>query len=118
MTEKIEPALSAFQWSTVRNEDGVIYVSPPQGTNDGVNWLAKLSTDRAPQYLAIANAALPDSDRRKITRERIAAARKALNQSDYIPNSDEELGADGEWPAVSDAEQLLRALESYLPPEA
>lgn len=54
--------------------------------------------------VAIANAALPDTDPRKITREHIRACRRELN--DWVEDRDEIL------------KRLAAVLESYLPPEA
>lgn len=62
-----------------------------------------------PALIALANAALPDDDLRKITRERVAELRSALGcfQADR-----------GRLPDDAATERFLDALESYLPPAA
>lgn len=68
--------------------------------------------DDYPRLIAVANAALPDSDPRKITRAMVVELRKrALGHP---------LGY-GEWsknPPDPELTKIADALESYLPPEA
>jgi hypothetical protein len=64
--------------------------------------------DRPPKLIALANAALPDSDRRKITREKLATIRLAL---DLLPRADDE-----DVMAHQAANEFVDGLESYLPP--
>lgn len=103
---KIEPALSAEEWSEVR-EPGVIRENG--GLVYELSYIGWLSTERRiPASVAILNAALPDSDPRKITRETIAALDWVLKQA----------GGTGDWlHSVEDKLKPIRdALESYLPP--
>lgn len=101
MTDKIEPALTAEEWTSPADaldgyfdlRDGVVDVrlGGAHGGGDLVGDTRKL--------IAFANAALPDSDPRKITRERIALLWSAASRA-------------GESDVV-----FIEALESYLPPE-
>lgn len=122
MTDKIEPALSAEEWKKARDEgathhdecfwldnrfsvsaslyDGELIIATENGNSVG-------SIDRPAALIALANAALPDSDRRKITREKIAVIRQcAFDNLPYLAG------------AVAKAMvEFADALESYLPPE-
>lgn len=70
-----------------------------------------VEVDELPQVIAFANAALPDSDPRKITRETVATLR---NHAYYSKHGD----AHGRLAMTADAlAALADALESYLPPE-
>lgn len=92
MSEKIEPALSPEEWSeAIRN--------PIQW---GINGDEPHITV---QQIAVANAALPSGDPRKITREKVEMMRRAAWN---VPD-----GYSGNL-ALS---EFADALESYLPPE-
>jgi hypothetical protein len=91
MTDRIEPALTPEQWIEHRealNDDGYGYQAVPY-------WEGLAGQAGA---IAVANDLLPDSDPRKITRERITLLRD---------------------PAYRETEQMafIDALASYLPPE-
>ena len=99
---EIQPALSAEEWA---NPAEVGYFDWDIGIVD----VGGFETDRTRlpvQIIALANAALPDSDPRKVTREKIAAVREVLAG----------LSIDGPWACGEITEAFLIALESYLPP--
>lgn len=92
-TEPIEPALTAEDWA---NPSGI-------GLYDlCVRW----EPDGLPKIIALANADLPDSDPRKITREKLAGLRVALSTTSRPADVYNRVGG-----------AFLDALESYLPPE-
>lgn len=109
MTDRIEPALSAAEWAAKSIGGGDAYIDTDdtvviQNGHDDARFDAK----EAPGIIAFANDILPDSDRRKITREWVDALRDAA----------------GPFMPVDAAEQAARfrsiadALESYLPPHS
>lgn len=77
MTDKIEPALTPEEW---RDTD--------RAMRQHVGALPERADDLA-QVIALANAALPDSDPRKITREDVRACRRETN--DWFEDRDEML---------------------------
>ena len=122
MSEKIKPALTAEEWSTLK--DG--YYVELSGCRIGIDTdgldvrgrfmgeEATVPRECAPALMALANAALPDDDPRKITREDVAACR-AFDFNFWGMESDsvEVRRADCE------RLQLLAAkLAALLPPEA
>lgn len=94
MSEKIEPALTPEQW---RDSDRTI--------TEMVGALPERAEDMV-SLVALANAALPDSDHRKITREMVGRLRWAASHA-----GESNGGAQQCIDAIADA------LESYLPPE-
>jgi hypothetical protein len=94
MTDRLEPALSEEEWARV---------------HDGTARWAVL--DMAPEVqrkmIALANAALPDDDPRKITWEMVTVIREAA----HVPQHD---GATWEDERVT---RIADTLESYLPPK-
>lgn len=101
---KIDPALTAEEWGDVLGD--------PMLADGDVHTVARswIMPDPTPaQWIALANAMLPDSDPRKITREKLATIRHAL---DLLPRVEQDDYAD-----YSTAEAFADALESYLPPE-
>jgi hypothetical protein len=130
MSEKIEPVLSAEEWrprlhfgahadetaevfAGVERGDTIVQVNETWGPNAIEVWnVSDWSESRsihstAPELhviIALANAALPDSDPRKITREILERIREVVKQSDIAYESD-------------DVDTFVNALESYLPPE-
>ena len=97
MTDHIEPALSAEEWARLQTAD---YLGFLMETNDEI-------LDRPAQAIAVANAALPDTDPRKITREMVATLRDVT-----APGSASGFETNAELTSLADA------LESYLPPPA
>jgi hypothetical protein len=97
MTDRIEPVMTADDWAHalkvgLREYDSAVADTP---------W-------HCAYVIALNNAALPSTDPRKITRERIEHIRDML-------------GADSSWTGASDedfarAQHILDALASYLPP--
>lgn len=130
MSEKIEPALTPEEWTplpdgsfgVVCDDETVVDVildacvgfeedgeTAIHGTGLRIADTAIIvEADDLAAVIALANAALPDSDPRKITRERVEDIRNAL-------------GADETWTGTSEQtfariQQFLNALEAYLPP--
>jgi len=96
-TRKIEPALSEQEWAAVLE---TIEIKRERQ-------LAP-SADQCAHDIAVANAALPDSDPRKITRATIEDIRSAAEQIQLDP---EEYYRGRRLLSFADA------LASYLPPE-
>jgi len=111
MTDKIEPALSAPVWAMHQQGADSMGLTLDQ-------YLARhVVRSPAPSGdIAIANAALPDSDLRKITSRAVALLRDVADRiviSDGIV-ADDQPGADND---VDGLRTLAQALASYLPPE-
>jgi hypothetical protein len=124
MADRIEPALTAEEWARIGCAPARVY-SDGYGDPDVVvlfssdGWVTAKSiradayrdgalnvkvADRPAAVIALLNAALPDSDPRKITRERLARLHYFVeNETTNDPGDD--------------ALQFLDALASYLPPE-
>jgi hypothetical protein len=108
MMDKIEPALSAEEWTTphATRESGYA-AAEPEGLvlakMPGAYLGHHVDAWDIPTLIALANHALPDSDPRKITRELLARIREIVSQSDIAYTSD-------------DVDAFVDALESYLPP--
>lgn len=111
MVEHIEPALTPEEW-----QEKVAWlwkgetVGPTVGlTRQGMVVIADddyyagftHTIDRAPALIALANAALPDDDPRKITRAKLQRMIDAAKFADAL-----------------DALDFAEALASYLPPDA
>jgi hypothetical protein len=116
MSDQIEPALDEHEW---RNWTTGI-VEPcgiPFAIGAACDAIA-YSLDRNPaKLIALANAALPDDDPRKITRDRIKLMRDAGGSilsahAEYCVG--EECGCHDDMRAL---DAFAVALESYLPPE-
>ena len=105
MTPEIEPATSAEDWA----------VHIEAARDAGLSLQAYLWAGQAypARTIALANAALPDSDPRKITRhhvERLRMVAATLHMR--------ESGMAGPMTIVSnELNEIAEALESYLPPE-
>ena len=119
MTDRIKPALTAEEWrgriippdhpfprygeANYPDADGMPYIFygefgvSAEGYFCGVN---------PAQAIALANAALPDDDKRKLRREHIAALRNATVR-DVIGDEDRE--------QTNTLRNLADALDSYLP---
>lgn len=132
MSKKIEPALTPEEWAAGRAElleggDGVQDVIVLDSGPDRIEWVGlparTLSDGRVmlrtsfPDDLAIvialANAALPDGDPRKITRANV------VDLGDAATQIEEEGGGGHVWRAehVARLRQFADALDSYLPRE-
>ena len=113
-TRAIPPALSDVEWSDIDGDPRswlLAYCVAAAGRIDGA------------KVMALANAALPDGDPRKITHEKIVALREVLSASDYMAPSNEigpaanakrQRETDDRWRLAS---ELLDAIESLLPPD-
>lgn len=133
MAEKIKPVLTAKDWSfrasseqtslgatgvrldTFGPDDVVLTLDRFDG-EEGVSAPVSL----IPAVIALANAALPDSDPRKITRERIALIRELAELAWLRAKSfkvAEPFATRNADRAKDDVLQFADALESYLPPE-
>lgn len=97
MSEKIEPALTSQQWAEVESYDGPLFYDEA---------IQNCPPESLPYLIALANAALPDSDPRKITREKVDALRITLL------NKGSAFGK-----GFGLVNQIADALSSYLPPE-
>jgi hypothetical protein len=102
-SDRIEPALSASDWAFPRVTLAVDGGSPYEmlGPED----FARNATD-LPALIALANAALPDSDLRKIRHHWISWLRE---EADILKRGGAGAGA-------LIAAEIADALESYLPP--
>jgi hypothetical protein len=110
-TDKIEPALSAKWWDRVRHL---------KARGDLERALLATGTEEIGLVgvIAAANAALPDSDPRKITREWLSALEEVIGAAALWNSEQRAAGRDmqaGEH-ALSLVADLFYALESYLPP--
>jgi hypothetical protein len=140
MNQKLESVLSAEQWRTLASHAGIRIeeLSRPRslsyshdldddgrgvavGDEQGAHGLFRASSVR--QLIAVANSALPDSDPRKITRERVQRVRDFLKTSAEGQSADISIANERPWAKqfrddMDFARTLLDALESYLPPDA
>src|SRR5258707_579432 len=88
MTKRIEPALTPEEWEVPHAQRARFYGCADARAGhltlaDGTpNPLTGVGVDVAnvPALIALANATLPDSDPRKITREKIAAMRQSASE--------------------------------------
>ena len=112
----MKPAVTREQWAQFFGEGGYtpLYATVVQRNHDGTFIVfpegegATFAPHELPGLIALANAALPDDDKRKFRREHIAALRDATLR-DVIGDEDTE--------RTGVLRTLARALESYLPPE-
>jgi hypothetical protein len=120
MSERIAPALTPDEWAAketrtpdhvrvalLLDEDGS-FLEVGDGRSSADTWL--IASEGMPQTIALANAALPDSDRRKITREHVALLRR-------LEAAEREKAPEGDSWNVRDLDALAGVLESLLPPE-
>jgi hypothetical protein len=104
-TTKIEPALSAEQWADLLTCIGYI---------DWGTGIVDVVVNSPAELIAVANAALPDSDPRKITRGKIELLRGLV---EFAAGAYDSPALQKETQAEADKAYLvLDALESYLPP--
>ena len=104
MSEKIGSALTDIEWEEV--SAGLWPLDARVGAE-----LVSL-----PQAIAIANAALPDTDPRKITRDWVIALRAEAERGRRADVRGDNAGFSAIDPDTAD--QIANALESYLPPES
>lgn len=99
MSEKIEPALTPEQWASLQGNEFARYdmakrfATGTEGTTVGL--------------IALLNAALPDSDPRKITRAHVDFLRSCAIDADASDNRG--------WDAEP-LREIANLLEAYLPP--
>jgi hypothetical protein len=113
--ETIPPALTPAEWAAAAAERGAITI---ERTPSGALWLEEqrrgpvgVMQSGLPAVMALANAALPDGDPRKITPEDLVAARVYAEE-----RHDERSYA--EFDALYDRfEGLMAKLAALLPPE-
>lgn len=79
-TTEIQPALSPDEWALHRSDRGLeVQAFPEEASMNIQDWGAmsqvSVGSEDLPAIIALANAALPDSDGRKITRETVRALR-------------------------------------------
>jgi hypothetical protein len=110
MTEHIEPALPPEDWA--------MHAESAADENVALQEYLSWHTVRPVQSIALANAALPDTDPRKITREMVEAMRYAAYM---LMEVSREAADDEEFAKLhTNADRLFAgadALASYLPPE-
>lgn len=123
MSDRIEPALDAEEWESKVARRGAGYPSFIAMPEPGLTVVGAASayeheqsvevvTGAIPALIALANAALPDDDPRKITRSTVNELRAVAAQ---LPTMG--AGPNGEDIPDPDLSHLADALESYLPPE-
>lgn len=129
MTDKPEPVLSAEEWDAVLGEaytvSGSIHLDYDVTHYEGLERIREVRHRVADPaaVIAIHNNRLPDSDRRKITREWVtmlrAAAVAARNDDHYFARElgEEEWTPGREVRIAARCEAIADALASYLPPE-
>ena len=112
MSDRIEPALTPEEWRTAK----LWLAGKMIGGKVRGSVVLDLPDKHTPAALALANAALPDTDPRKITREWVADIRE---------RADDLAGEIAEWVGdsprteaqIARLRRIADALESYLPPE-
>lgn len=120
MTNEIEPALTPEEWAKHSGGTAAVWMSAKLPRSDSEDAEIRLDfAERPIAVIALANAALPDDDPRKITREKLDAMREVFDswisyQSDIAASMDAAVSS---HPAVQDVEELLAALAALLPPE-
>lgn len=125
MTDKIEPALTAAEWAgfshvypqkhlghtTLDLTGGHLLIEQLRGgnrVNRAATYItAELQPGTLSSVIALANAGLPGTDPRKITRELVNALRAVSGR----------LGRSSTAAEVQMVERFADALASYLPPE-
>lgn len=97
MTDPIEPALTPEEW---KNEGDPVVDGYIDWDTQIVDVRSRALDDKRfiPGLIALANAALPDDDPHKITREMVRLLRDTAEEYDYLT-------------------PIADALASYLPPE-
>lgn len=114
MTDRIEPAIPAEHW---RNLAALGERGPRLAL-----WDEFTTSERKPDMpavIALANAALPDDDPRKITREWVTLLRFVADCSErdsIALYNEREADKDGSQ-AIASLRAMAAALESYLRPE-
>lgn len=114
MSDRIEPGLTAEEWANVGPSSNLSLWGDGSGAIEveGAKPFYVNPEERPAALIALFNAALPDSDPRKITREMIASLRRAQECAEYYSdNSDENNEHSHALLGIVDA------LSSYLPPE-
>jgi hypothetical protein len=109
MTDRIEPALTEEEWAN--NGEDVVggYLDWESGVIDTSGTYVSRGPRFIPALIALANAALSDSDPRKITREMVDDLRMAASGLRHEYGSVDEDAAS--------VDRVSDVLESYLPPE-
>lgn len=115
---KIEPALTAEEWrDALLDEEGEPSKLPSPGLVYELSYLGWVPTERrTAAAISILNAALPDSDPRKITPEMVFCLREVV--ANFRAAYETAGGINPQIAAqyAPAVEQLADALESYLPP--
>lgn len=101
MSDKTEPAMSAEAWAWWRTEREL----PPERRHMTESFDLQAANAPLAEIIAKANDILPDSDHRKITREKLHALCECALATENEFSSDESASL-----------AFLDALESYLPP--
>lgn len=107
MTDETKPALTPEEWREVDILRGPRKYELCVGEDDG----------KCAYLIALNNAALPDSDPRKITRNRLTGLRRAVEIAQlYVEDASDAETIGTLVAALTDAQGIAAALESYLPP--
>lgn len=118
MTDKIPPALTPEEWQRIR-KDGIEEAIWNLGRSSGFFEILGLNSEDRPAAISVLNDILPDSDPRKITREKVQAMRECIEQArayevDIADSMDSPPRQDAPYRLM---ELMAESLESYLPPE-
>jgi hypothetical protein len=118
MSDPIQPALSAEEWAKNLNDRGGLEIQafPEESSISIQDWGAMsgvtVGSEDLPALIALANAALPDSDPRKITREMVDGLRREADRAEYADRVGDNAGM-----TDLDARRIADVLASYLPLE-
>jgi hypothetical protein len=129
---KIAPALSVEEWASVQSGGDLRLAAPDTEHEEPSAWANEQGFMGADRHgyavyvphaatIALANAALPLSDPRKITRERIEEVKYGAMfaremGAHFREMGDETVAANREW-FGRNLDTFADALASYLPPE-
>jgi hypothetical protein len=111
MSDNIQ-SLSPQWWTAVTESEGVISGPAPAAMQGDAAWSPRLSKHLAPEYMALANHALPPSQ--KITPDTVRVLGEFLDRWREIEKADADFNGYGRGVSHEAAYQLLRNLESTL----
>lgn len=118
LTKAIQPALTAEEWRGALGDNGqfisdAAFITARPGESLTIS--ATIYREVAPRVMALANAALPDDDPRKIRRFHVDLLRRATDElteggpGRTVDPNEYQLG-------IAAVLELADVLESYLPP--
>lgn len=117
VNDEIEPALRSDEWADPERIqfNNYVRVTDVSIVIDGEVSRGSNDVD-VPKLIALLNDALPDSDRRKMTRERVVRLYKGAVALDRLLARHEEWPVDGRL--ANEIRAFADALLSYVPPES